>query len=231
MRFGGFHPLTLLDFPGQVACILFTQGCNLRCGYCHNPQLIGPAPPGGELVAEEQVLDFLKRRQGLLDGVVVSGGEPTLQADLVGFLRRLRELGFSTKLDTNGTNASMLREALHEGLLDYVAMDLKHDPARYQEITGVAVDPGVLAESRDLLRSSGVAHQFRTTVLAPFHDESTIEAIARFCQGAARFVLQNFHATRVLDPAYQTYERCTQDQLRRFQAIAESYVDKVEIRE
>lgn len=230
MRFGGFHPLTLLDFPGQVACIVFSQGCNLRCGYCHNRQLVHSALAEGEGVEEAAVIGFLKSRQGLLDGVVISGGEPTLQVDLLDFLRHVRELGFLAKLDTNGTNVAMLQAALEEGLLDYVAMDVKHAPSRYEEVTGVAVDARRITASRDLLRASGVRYELRTTVVPHVHDEAAIEEIARFCQGTPRFVLQSFRAESVLDPVYQAYGSCTPDQLRRFRDLACRYVDEVEIR-
>jgi len=230
MRLGGFQPLTLLDFPGQVACIVFTQGCNLRCGDCHNRQLVPSVSAEGEGVEEAAVIRFLKSRQGLLDGVVVSGGEPTLQQDLLEFLRHVRELGFLAKLDTNGTNVAMLRAALEEGLLDYVAMDVKHPLSRYQEVTGVAVDPSRITASRDLLRASDVRYELRTTVVPHVHDDAAIEEIAHFCRGASRLVLQNFRPDSVLDPVYQAYGSCTPEQLRRLQDIARRYVEEVEIR-
>lgn len=231
MLFGGFLPMTLLDFPGSVACVAFTQGCNLRCGCCHNPQLIGRrAPAGVERSTESQILGFLKTRQGLLDGVVVSGGEPTLQPDLLRFLDRVKNLGLLVKLDTNGTNPPVLREAFDRGLLDYVAMDVKNVPARYAEITGIAVDPGALAESRNLLLSSRAACEFRTTVIPHFHNEAAMEDIARFCAGAPRFVVQAFRPNGAFDPAFRAYPPPTAGQLQRFQQIAARFVANVELR-
>jgi pyruvate formate lyase activating enzyme len=230
MIFGGFQPLMLLDFPGQVACTVFTQGCNLRCGYCHNPQLICRQNAADvETLTEEQLFAFLKHRRGVLDGVVISGGEPSLQPDLIDFLARIKVLGFLVKLDTNGTNPQVLREALEYRLLDYVAMDVKHDPACYVEITSVLVDPKVLATSRDLLLSSGVAYEFRTTILPQFHDEAAIEQIARFCEGASCFVLQSFVPAHVLEPTFRKYLPPTLDQLRRLKHVAERFIDNVEL--
>lgn len=230
MILGGFQPLTLTDFPGRVACIVFTQGCNLSCGYCHNSQLIGRKPADNtNTPTESQILAFLETRRKKLDGVVVSGGEPTIQPDLLDFLARIKSLGFEVKLDTNGTNPSVQAEALTRGLLDYVAMDVKHDPARYAEIVGVAVDPGNLAASRDLLLCSGVAHEFRTTVIPRFHDDAVIERIAQFCEGASRMVLQGVVPAHALEPAFRMCPPPTLDQLQRSKRIAERFVGNVDV--
>jgi pyruvate formate lyase activating enzyme len=230
MFLGGFHPLTLVDFPGRVACVVFTQGCNLRCGYCHNRQLIAhQGPATGEPTTESQVLEHLKTRQGLLDGIVITGGEPTLQTDLIPFLECVKNQGVLVKLDTNGTHPEVLREALERGLLDYVAMDVKHDPDRYAEIVGIAVDPGVLAASRDLLLTSGIAYEFRTTVIPHFHDAATIEAIARFCAGASRYVLQVFRPQEAFQPAFREYSRPSIEQLNHLKQIVERSNVHVEV--
>jgi len=231
MIFGGFQPLTLTDFPGRVACIVFTQGCNLRCGYCHNPQLIGrQAAESVNASTEEEVFAFLDKRRNTLDGVVVTGGEPTIQPDLLEFLGCVKSLGLLVKLDTNGTTPHVLCEALKRGLLDYVAMDVKHDIAHYVEITGVPVDSSVLAASRDLLLCSGVAHEFRTTVIPQFHDEAVIERIAQFCEGANRLVLQSFRPAGAFAPIFRRYPAPTTDQLQRLKQIAERSVVNVEVR-
>ena len=229
MLLGGFQPLTLIDFPGQVACVVFTQGCNLRCGYCHNPGLLArQVSKEAAAPAERQVFGFLEQRHGLLDGVVISGGEPTIQEDLIEFLCHVRELGFLTKLDTNGTRPAVLREALERGLLDYVAMDVKHDPARYAEIAGVSVDPSDLAASRNLILNSGVDHEFRTTIVPQIHDESAMAEIARFCAGASRFVLQGVLPRHAMEPSFRDYAPPTDDHLRQRKQIAEQFVDNVQ---
>jgi len=230
MILGGFQPLTLTDFPGRIACIVFTQGCNLCCGYCHNWQLIVRNPIAeANVPTEGEIFAFLETRRKKLDGVVVSGGEPTIQPDLLDFLARVKSLGFEVKLDTNGTNPSILAEALTRGLLDYVAMDVKHDPARYAELVGVAVDPSRLVASRDLLLSSSVAHEFRTTVVPRFHDEAAVEKIARFCAGASRMVLQGFISAHASEPAFRMCLSPTLDQLQRTKRIAERFVGNVEL--
>lgn len=230
MRIGGIHPLTLQDFPGHVACILFTQGCNLRCSYCHNPQFIPLEVPGRAAISAEQTLAFLDARRGLLDGVVVSGGEPTLQPDLLPFLRRVKQDEFLVKLDTNGTCPDVLAEAVAERLLDYVAMDLKHDPARYAELTQVAVDPAVLAASRDVLRRSGIAHEFRTTVVPHVHDAAAVESMARFCAGAPLYVLQPVRPTGTAADSTPDDAGPSDDLLRHLHEVAQRYLARVEIR-
>lgn len=220
LHIGGFQPLTLMDFPGRTVCIVFTQGCNLRCGYCHNPQLLGILPAvGANAPTEERIVAFLKRRRGMLDGIVVSGGEPTLQPDLLPFLRHIKSLGVLAKLDTNGTHPDILRAALSEGLLDYVAMDVKHDPTRYDEITDTGIDPSALFASRDVLRASGVAHEFRTTVVPDIHDAEAMQRIAAFCGAGARLVLQGFRPDVVLSPSFRNYAAATAAQLSLFQEL------------
>jgi pyruvate formate lyase activating enzyme len=229
MIFGGFQPLTLTDFPGRVACVIFTQGCNLRCGYCHNSQLIDRKTTAQIAPTEVDILAFLEMRRKKLDGVVVSGGEPTIQPDLLDFLAHVTSLGFEVKLDTNGTNPSIIAEALDRGLIDYIAMDVKHDPMRYAEIAGVAVDPNVLAASRDVLLSSGVACEFRTTLTRLFHNEATMEKIAHFCEGAPRFVLQCVVAAHAMKPEFRRQRSFSPDELQRLKSIIEPFVGNVEL--
>ena len=162
MKLGGLVKFTLIDFPGRPAAIVFTQGCNFRCRYCHNPELVYPHLFGPSM-PEEEVWTFLKRRQGTLEGVVVSGGEPTLQEDLVRFMGDLKALGYKTKLDTNGTRPEVLRELIEKKLVDYIAMDLKAPFEKYAAVTGVEANSAVLQQSMDLIRQSGLEYQFRTT--------------------------------------------------------------------
>ncbi len=162
LRIGGYVPCSLSDFPGRIAAVVFTQGCNWRCPWCHNAALVYPeqfTPP----IPVGDILARLANRRGKLDGVVVSGGEPTLHAGLPDFLRQVRALGFATKLDTNGSHPEVVRALLAARLLDYVAMDLKAPWSRYAEATGSPVDLGALTETLALLRSSGIEHQLRTT--------------------------------------------------------------------
>lgn len=193
MRFYGFQKMTLLDFPGKVACTLFTGGCNMRCPFCHNALLVTELEQGNDTWDEAEVLTFLRRRKGLLDGVCVTGGEPTLQPELAPFLRRVKELGYAVKLDTNGTRPEVLRALVWEGLVDYVAMDVKNSPARYALTAGIpATELSGVFTSMDFLLSGTVDYEFRTTVVRELHTEADIAAIADRIAGARRYFLQNF---------------------------------------
>lgn len=192
MRIGGMQKLTLLDYPGKVACTIFLSGCNLRCPYCHNPGLVLPERrDGGELSASE-VFGFLEQRHGKLDGVCISGGEPTLQQELPQFIADIRRLGYAVKLDTNGTNPGMLETLLRGGVLDYVAMDIKNSPARYTETCGGVDVLSKVQESVSLLLNGAVDYEFRTTVCKPLHTEKEMVEIGHWLRDAKRYFLQPF---------------------------------------
>ena len=182
MKLGGLVKFTLIDFPGRPAAIVFTQGCNFRCRYCHNPELVYPHlfTPS---MPEEEIWTFLKRRQGTLEGVVVSGGEPTLQEDLVRFMGELKALGDKTKLDTNATSPEVLRELIDKKLVDFIAMDLKAPFEKYAAITGVEANSTILQQSMDLIRQSGLEYQFRTTYDKEVLTEGDIAALSQLTQG------------------------------------------------
>ena len=178
MIIGGISKFSLIDFPGKVAAVIFTLGCNFRCPFCHNPELVLPEQYAAPL-DEYDVWQFLEKRAQQLDGLVITGGEPTLHSDLEEFCRRAKELGYAVKLDTNGTSPKMLKSLLAAELLDYVAMDIKAQLPRYPELTGVDVDIRAIQTSIGIIKSSGIRHQFRTTVVRPFldaHDLSLIQA-------------------------------------------------------
>lgn len=190
MRFDGLQKTTLLDYPGKVACTVFLGGCNLRCPFCHNASLV--LTPTQSIDAAE-ILAFLKRRQGILDGVCVTGGEPLLQAGLADFLGRVRDLGFAVKLDTNGAFPSRLRTLTEAGLLDYVAMDIKNALPRYAETVGVSgFDTGPIVESAAFLLEGRLDYEFRTTVVRQIHDAESFCSISQWLEGAKRYFLQNF---------------------------------------
>lgn len=190
MKIAGLQPTTLLDFPGHIACVVFTPGCNMNCHYCHNPSLLC-AQNGPSQHDEESILRWLSRRQGKLDGVVVSGGEPTLQPGLDDFIRRVRELGMAIKLDTNGTRPEVIRSLLDQNLLDYIAMDLKGPEERYSEICGALVDTDAVQESVALLMENRVPYEFRTT-FTPLLSQEDVLRMASHIQGAQRWVLQQY---------------------------------------
>jgi pyruvate formate lyase activating enzyme len=177
MKIGGFQPMTLSDFPGHVAAMIYTQGCNFRCPFCHNGSLLGSPDRAGHQVPEAHVFDVLRQRAGLLEGLVVSGGEPTLQEDLLPFLRRVRAMGLEIKMDTNGSRPEVLYQLLYEGLVDYIAMDIKAPLPCYERLAGVPVQRRKIQESIELVSQSGVAHEFRTTVVENLLSPADLEAI------------------------------------------------------
>ena len=177
MKISGLQKLTLLDFPGRVACTVFLGGCNLRCPFCHNSQLLGG--DAEELMDSGALLDFLRKRQGVLDGVCITGGEPTLHADLPELLRSIRALGYAIKLDTNGTNPQLLRRLIDEGLVDYVAMDVKNGPDHYAETVGIkGFSLASIEESIRILLEDKTDYELRTTVVLPLHNEDSIAAMS-----------------------------------------------------
>ena len=184
--------MTLLDFPGRVACTVFTAGCNLRCPFCHNAFLVTKLDPAHEFTHEE-ILDHLSKRKKVLDGVAVTGGEPLMYPDTIDFLRKIRALGYQIKLDTNGTYPERLKEILDEGIVDYVAMDVKNTPEKYAQTVGLKdFDPSPVLQSIELLRGSGIDHEFRTTVVRQFHTAEDIVRIAQMLGRDEKYFLQNF---------------------------------------
>ena len=190
MDISGIQKMTLLDFPGRCACTVFLAGCNLRCPFCHNASLVLDNPEPA--MEESEFFAFLRKRRGLLDGVCVTGGEPTLRKDLPDFIRKIRELGYLVKLDTNGSNPAMLAGLLRENLLDYVAMDIKNCPDRYGSTCGGTDILASLEECLKLLRNSAVEWELRTTCVRPFHDEAALEAIGKWLSGTEHYYLQSF---------------------------------------
>lgn len=190
MNIQGFQKLTLLDYPGRTACTVFTGGCNLRCPFCHNADLVRTPMAGPNLT--DEVLTYLARRRGILDGVCITGGEPLLQPDLADFLRRIKELGYAVKLDTNGALPDRLAALLDTGLVDYVAMDVKSSPAGYAAAAGVDTEWTVFDRSIRILRESGVPHEFRTTAVGGLHTPEDFAAIAQWLGDVPAYYIQRF---------------------------------------
>ena len=209
MEIHGLQKLTLLDFPGHTACTVFTGRCNFRCPFCQNASLV-LHPESLARIPEEDVFAFLEKRKGLLDGVAVTGGEPTLQPDLADFLRRVKAMGFETKLDTNGARPEVLRSLLSEGLADYVAMDVKSSPAGYASCAGVDSDKLLEAvkESVKLLEDSGTAHEFRTTAVKGLHSPADFREIGRWLAGTERYFIQSYaDSGDILAPGMEAFSR------------------------
>jgi pyruvate formate lyase activating enzyme len=194
----GLRPCSFIDYPGKLAAVAFTHGCNLRCRYCHNPELLDGAPP--RRIEEDEILRLLARRRGKLDGIVVTGGEPTLQRGLAAFLDRVKAMGFLARLDTNGTRPEVIEELLAARLVDFLAIDLKATPERAEWLCGLAEQSACARRCLDLALAAGVEHEVRTTVVAQIHSAAELAALATFAAGASRWVLQRFRPGGHLDP-------------------------------
>ena len=204
MKISGLQKLTLLDYPTKVACIIFTQGCNFRCPYCQNSGLI--PMEGDYLIEEEEVLSYLKKRKGIIDGLVISGGEPTVQKDLIDFIKKVKELGFLVKLDTNGSNPKVLKELLSNKLIDYVAMDIKYVLDDYKVVAGVKALVNNLEESIKLIKESNIEHEFRTTIIKNIHDIDVILKICKYIGKDENYYLQNFEQSEfVVDKSLESF--------------------------
>lgn len=191
MLIKGFQKLTLLDYPGKTACTVFTGGCNYRCPFCHNAGLVTKLDT--KIIPESEVFGHLEKRQGILDGVAISGGEPLLQGDIEEFLQKIKELGYSIKLDTNGSFPDKLQSIIDRGLCDYVAMDIKNSKERYNETIGISnFDISLMEKSIEILMNSDVDFEFRTTVTKNFHTIEDIEKIGEWIKGVEKYYLQNF---------------------------------------
>lgn len=207
MRIDGLQTLTLLDYPGKVACTVFTRGCNMRCPFCHNASLVcGEVPP---FMEKEEFFAFLKKRTGVLDGVCVTGGEPLLQEGLIPFLLEVKEKGFTTKLDTNGLLHDRLRAAVEADAVDYVAMDIKNCKARYAETAGVpGLDLAPIEKSVQFLMEGKVDYEFRTTVVKELHNKADFGEIGQWLKGAKRYFLQSFKDSGdILSPGLSPMEK------------------------
>ena len=192
----------MIDYPGKVACVVFLSGCNFTCPYCHNPALVGGAAPGPPAVTEAALFAFLSARRSFLDGVVVSGGEPTLHDDLPALCARVKALGYPVKLDTNGSRPGMLSALVRRGLVDYLAMDVKTDPFAYAPLIHTGIAPETLLTSIRGIMASGLPYEFRTTCIRPLVDEEILAGVCRRIQGAEQYILQQFHDAEVLDPGF-----------------------------
>jgi pyruvate formate lyase activating enzyme len=194
MKIGGLQPVTLLDYPHKVAAIIFASGCNMRCPFCYNSNLVWPEQIRlSQLLEKKQTLDFLARRKKYLEGVVITGGEPTLQPGLPAFCRKLKKLGYEIKLDTNGLRPEVLSKLLSAKLVDYIAMDIKGPLGRYKKFCGVAIDAKKIRASIKLVLKSGLPYEFRSTLVKGLHTVADVAKMARAIKGASLYYLQNYH--------------------------------------
>ena len=227
MKIHGIQKMTLLDFPGKVACTVFLGGCDFRCPFCHNTELFDyEAKP---VMSEEEFFAFLKKRKGLLDGVAITGGEPMLRADLPEFMKKIKELGYPVKCDTNGNHPEMLKKVVNEGLVDYIAMDIKNSPERYPETAGLpAFAIAKVEESKNFLLEGHVDYEFRTTVVKQLHDRESFEKIGEWINGAERYFLQPFKDRDTV--AFAGLSAPDDEELKMFKNIVKPYVKSISVR-
>ena len=227
-KIAGIQKTTLLDYPTKVAAIVFTQGCNFRCGYCHNPKLLEQNKNTDFL--PENFISFLKTRQGKLDGVVITGGEPTLQSGLYDFIKQIKQLDFAVKLDTNGTNPKILKKLLSENLVDYIAMDIKAPIEKYSEITGINVNTNNIKTSIDLIIKSLTEYEFRTTVLKSQLSFEDFDKIGQTIKGANLYYLQKFVPNKIYNENLNSDTTYNNDELQAICNHMKQYIKEVTYR-
>ncbi|MCL0057117.1 anaerobic ribonucleoside-triphosphate reductase activating protein [Dehalococcoidia bacterium] len=245
MKIGGLQKLTLIDYPEKVACTVFLIGCNFRCPYCYNSELVLPKEIKKQpRISEAEFFNFLKERRGLLAGVVLSGGEPTIHKELPNFIKKIKKFGYLIKLDTNGSNPAMLKKLINEKLVDYVAMDIKapfglkseiRNPKsetnskfqipKYQKAVGAKINFNKIKKSIEIIKNSGVDYEFRTTVIPTLHTKKDIIQIAKEISPAKRYFLQNFRPEKTIEPKYEKCRPFTQEELKSIQKECNKYVN------
>ena len=229
MNIGGFQRFSLIDYPGKICAIVFTRGCNFRCPYCHNPELVD-LEKFSKSVSEEEIFSFLEKRKGKLDAVSITGGEPTLQKELIEFLKKIKNMDYLVKLDSNGTYPGIIEKIISEGLVDYLAMDVKAPLEKYDEVVRAHVDKDKVKRSIELIKNSGLDHEFRTTVLKSQLSKDDIIEIGKLIKGAKLYVLQKFVPSKILDPKFIDEKTYTDEEFEQLKKELGKYVDKCVVR-
>jgi len=230
MRLGGLQKLTLIDYPGKLAATIFTVGCVFRCPFCHNPELVDSKQFTVHSSLEREFFAHLKKRKGKLEGVCITGGEPTIQPDLVDFIKKIKKLGMLVKLDSNGTRPDVLKKLVDAKLVDFIAMDIKNQPKKYDKTTGAKVDIERIKLSVELIMRSGIPYEFRTTVVPGLHTEKDFEAIAKWIKGARAYYLQEYREGTILDPNLKKKTKGKKIDLEQIQKNIEKNFGKMGIR-
>ncbi|MBN1365480.1 MAG: anaerobic ribonucleoside-triphosphate reductase activating protein [Syntrophaceae bacterium] len=229
MKIGGLQRVSLIDYPGFICAVVFLQGCNFRCSYCHNPELVEPRlfQP---CIKEKHVFEFLSTRKGKLDAVTITGGEPTIQKKLCDFIKQIKKMGYAIKLDTNGSQSHVIKTLLAEELLDFISMDIKAPLERYKEIVKVPVDSESIMESIRLILKSKITYEFRTTIVQSQLDEDDILRIGKLIAGAGHYVLQKFVPIKALEKEFLKEKNYPDDKLQRIKKSLENEIRSVTIR-
>ena len=236
MRIAGLQKVSLIDYPGKIACTLFTFGCNFRCGFCHNPELVLKEKPEYEY-SEKEILEFLEKRKKYLDGVCITGGEPLIHSDIGNLLKKIKGFGYSIKLDTNGSRPDLLSELIKEKLIDFVAMDVKSDKEGYDLVAGRKVNLKDIEKSFKAIANSGIDYEFRTTVVRGLHNPENLKKIGEWLchvlnKKPKKFVIQNFVARKenLIDKKFEKIRSFEEEELQGFKEAVSDYFEKVEIR-
>ncbi|MBP9115852.1 MAG: anaerobic ribonucleoside-triphosphate reductase activating protein [Acidimicrobiia bacterium] len=229
MIIGGMQKFSLVDFPGKTSAVFFSSGCNMRCGYCHNPELVLPNlfEPA---INMDEIYNFLDNRIGKLDGIVLSGGEPSIHKDMSEFLGEIKHRGFAVKLDSNGTNPQLLMDVIENNLVDYFAMDIKAPLDRYSEVTGRPIDTSAIERSVDIIMGSGIDYEFRTTVMKGQLDINDFVEIGSLIKGADKHFLQKFSPCKTLDPGFMDNESYSDAEMQGFQETMNNFVHSCLVR-
>jgi len=231
MRIGGLQKFTLIDYPGKIACTVFSVGCSFRCPWCHNPELVLPEKiilhP---IISQVEFFDFLKSKKGLLEGVVIGGGEPTVHKDLPRFIKKIRKIGYLVKLDTNGSSPYMLKDLIDDRLVDFVALDVKAPKEKYSDLVGVEINVEEIEQSINFLKQSDIDFELRTTLVPGLLDKKDILEIVKWISPAPRYVLQNFRSGKTLNPIFEKTPSYPNDYLVSIKKAVEPFFDVCEIR-
>lgn len=230
MIFGGFQKFSLIDYPGKICAIVFTQGCNFRCPYCHNPELVEFDRPDYAAPEENEIISFLEKRKGKLDALTVTGGEPLLHSDLDTFLTRVKELGYLIKLDTNGSLPSGLENVIQNRLIDYIAMDVKAPIGKYSEVVRARIDTDKILRSINLIMDSGLEYEFRTTVVKDLLCKDDILKIGPLVHNACLYVLQKFVPSKTLDKEFINSPGYSDEEMEEFRKMMEGFVSTCVVR-
>jgi pyruvate formate lyase activating enzyme len=232
MIIGGLQKLTLIDYPGKLAATIFLSGCNFRCPFCYNPELVLPEKLQENISSktQEEIFSFLNSRKGMLDGVVICGGEPTLHKDLVGFIEKIKEMNFAVKLDTNGSNPGMVFDLISKGLIDYVAMDIKAPKDKYKTLTGNVFNLEEIEETISILKEERIDYEFRTTIVPLLLDKEDIISIAQWIRPAKKYYLQQFKVENTLNPEFSKLNPYSSEYLVEIKKSIELFFDVCQIR-
>ncbi|NLZ24415.1 anaerobic ribonucleoside-triphosphate reductase activating protein [Candidatus Dojkabacteria bacterium] len=230
MLIAGLEKSSLLDYAGKISSVIFTYGCNLRCEYCHNPELVIHPCRKEMIIPEREVFKFLESRIGLIDGVVITGGEPTIQPDLIPFIKKIKDLNYLVKLDTNGTNPTIIKEIISLNIVDYWAMDVKYSKELYKQKLTENIDYKDIEESINLIKDNAKDYEFRTTFVKEIHSIDTAKEIGRIIKGSKKYYIQNFRPGKTINPNLTNSNSFTQKELEELREIMIKYVKKVEIR-